>query len=101
MITIREVAGESGFSVTTVSMVLNNGTGVARISERTRNRIWEVARPVGYRPNLHARWLRSNRSEIPGVMVFDLTNSIAPRSCAASKTTSVRPDFLHRDRLAG
>jgi len=74
MITIREVAGESGFSVTTVSMVLNNGAGVDRISQRTRNRIWEVARQLGYRPNLHARSLRSNRSQTLGVMVFDLTD---------------------------
>ncbi len=74
MITIREVAGESGFSVTTVSMVLNNGAGVDRISERTRNRIWEVARQLGYRANLHARSLRSNRSQTLGVMVFDLTD---------------------------
>jgi LacI family transcriptional regulator len=74
MITIREVAGESGFSVTTVSMVLNNGVGVARIPERTRKRIWEVARRLGYRPNLHARSLRSNRSQTLGVMVFDLTD---------------------------
>ena len=74
MITIREVAGESGFSVTTVSMVLNNGAGVDRISQRTRKRIWEVARQLGYRPNLHARSLRSNRSQTLGVMVFDLTD---------------------------
>lgn len=74
MITIREVAGESGFSVTTVSMVLNNGAGVGRISQRTKNRIWEVARRLGYRPNLHARSLRSNRSQTLGVMVFDLTD---------------------------
>jgi len=74
MITIREVAGESGFSVTTVSMVLNNGAGVARIPERTRERIWKVARRLGYRPNLHARSLRSNRSQTLGVMVFDLTD---------------------------
>jgi LacI family transcriptional regulator len=74
MITIREVAGESGFSITTVSMVLNNGAGVARIPQHTRNRIWEVARRLGYRPNLHARSLRSNRSQTLGVMVFDLTD---------------------------
>ncbi len=74
MITIREVAGESGFSVTTVSMVLNNGAGVERISQGTRTRIWEVARKLGYRPNLHARSLRSNRSQTLGVMVFDLTD---------------------------
>ena len=74
MITIRDVAGESGFSVTTVSMVLNNGPGGNRISQRTRTRIWEVARRLGYRANLHARSLRSNRSQTLGVMVFDLTD---------------------------
>ena len=74
MVTIRDVAGESGFSITTVSMVLNNGPGGDRISQRTRTRIWEVARKLGYRPNLHARSLRSNRSQTMGVMVFDLTD---------------------------
>jgi len=74
MITIRDVAMKSGFSVTTVSMVLNNGPGGDRISQRTRTRICEVARRLGYRPNLHARSLRSNRSHTLGVMVFDLTD---------------------------
>jgi LacI family transcriptional regulator len=74
MITIRDVAGQSGFSVTTVSMVLNDGPGGSRISQRTRTRVWEVARRLGYRPNLHARSLRSNRSQTLGVMVFDLTD---------------------------
>jgi LacI family transcriptional regulator len=55
-------------------MVLNKGAGVDRIPERTRTRIWEVAKRLGYRPNLHARSLRSNRSQTLGVMVFDLTD---------------------------
>ena len=74
MVTIRDVAIKSGFSVTTVSMVLNNGPGGNRISQRTRTRVREVARRLGYRPNLHARSLRSNRSQTLGVMVFDLTD---------------------------
>ena len=74
MVTIRDVAGESGFSVTTVSMVLNEGPGSARISARTRARVWRVARRLGYRPNLYARSLRSRRSHTLGVIVFDLTD---------------------------
>jgi LacI family transcriptional regulator len=74
MVTIRDVAMKSGFSVTTVSMVLNNGPGGSRISQGTKMRIREVARRLGYRPNLHARSLRSNRSQTLGVMVFDLTD---------------------------
>ena len=74
MVTIRDVAGESGFSVTTVSMVLNNGRGATRISGRTRSQIWKVARRLRYRPNLHARSLRSKRTHTVGVVVFDLTD---------------------------
>jgi LacI family transcriptional regulator len=74
MVTIRDVAGESGVSVTTVSMVLNNGPSARRISEPTRKRIWKVANRLGYRPNLFARSLRSNRSRSLGVVVFDITD---------------------------
>ena len=75
MITIRDVAEESGFSVTTVSMVLNAGPSAARISPRTRTRIWKVATKLGYQPNLFARSLRSQRSQTIGVIVFDITDA--------------------------
>jgi LacI family transcriptional regulator len=74
MVTIRDVAGKSGFSVTTVSMVLNDGPSARRISTRTRTHIWKVARRLGYRPNLFARSLRSKRSQTVGVVVFDITD---------------------------
>lgn len=75
MITIRNVAEKSGFSVTTVSMVLNNGPAATRISDRTRMHIWKVATRLGYRPNLFARSLRSRRSQTVGVIVFDITDA--------------------------
>jgi LacI family transcriptional regulator len=75
MITIRDVAEESGFSVTTVSMVLNDGPAAARISRRTRTHIWKIATHLGYRPNLFARSLRSRRSHTIGVIVFDITDA--------------------------
>src|SRR5207244_12579950 len=74
MVTIRDVAGESGSSVATVSMVLIKGRGATRISGRTRTQIWKVARRLRYRPNLHARSLRSKRTHTVGVVVFDLTD---------------------------
>src|SRR6516164_3052518 len=74
MVTIKDIAGESGVSVTTVSMVLNNGPSAQRISEKTRKRIWRIAHKRGYRPNLFARSLRSNRSHTLGVLVFDMTD---------------------------
>ena len=75
MTTIRDVAEKSGFSITTVSMVLNDGPAATRISNPTRMRIWKVAKRLGYRPNLFARSLRSRRSHTIGVIVFDITDA--------------------------
>jgi DNA-binding LacI/PurR family transcriptional regulator len=86
MVTIREVAGESGVSVTTVSMVLNDGPSARRISEPTRKRIWKVANRLGYRPNLFARSLRSNRSRSLGVLLFDITDPYCAQILRAIET---------------
>jgi DNA-binding LacI/PurR family transcriptional regulator len=74
VITIREVAKESGFSSTTVSIVLNNAPLARYIPEATKKKIERTAKRLGYRPNLFARSLRSRRSHTVGVMVFDMTD---------------------------
>jgi DNA-binding LacI/PurR family transcriptional regulator len=72
--TIRDVARESGYSASTVSIVLNNAPLARYIPEETKGRIQTTARRLGYRPNPLARSLRSQRSNIVGVMVFDITD---------------------------
>src|SRR4051812_18558975 len=74
VITIKDVAKESGFSSTTVSIVLNNAPLARYIPPTTKSRIEKAAKRLGYRPNLFARSLRSNRSHTVGVMVFDMTD---------------------------
>jgi LacI family transcriptional regulator len=74
VITIRDVAKESGFSSTTVSIVLNDAPLARYIPEATKRRIEKAAKKLGYRPNLFARSLRSKRSHTVGVMVFDMTD---------------------------
>jgi LacI family transcriptional regulator len=74
MVTIREVAKESGFSSTTVSIVLNNAPLARYIPAPTKKRIEKAAKKLGYRPNLFARSLRSQRSHTVGVMIFDMTD---------------------------
>ena len=74
VITIRDVAKESGFSSTTVSIVLNNAPLARYIPPATKKRIEKAAKKLGYRPNLFARSLRSKRSHTVGVMVFDMTD---------------------------
>ena len=74
MVTIRDVAKESGFSSTTVSIVLNNAPLARYIPAATKKRIERAAKKLGYRPNLFARSLRSKRSHTVGVMVCDMTD---------------------------
>src|ERR1700740_669824 len=74
MITIRDVAKESGFSSTTVSIVLNDAPLARYIPPVTKKKIERAAEKLGYRPNQFARSLRSKRSHTVGVMVFDMTD---------------------------
>jgi LacI family transcriptional regulator len=72
--TIRDVAEKSGFSTTTVSIVLNNAPLARYIPPITKSRIQKAAAKLGYRPNNLARSLRSKRNHTVGVMVFDVTD---------------------------
>lgn len=72
--TIRDVARESGYSASTVSIVLNSAPLSRYIPADTKERIQTAARRLGYRPNPMARSLRSQRSNVVGVMVFDITD---------------------------
>jgi len=72
--TIRDVASESGFSASTVSIVLNSAPLSQYIPAETKQKIETAARRLGYRPNPVARSLRSQRSNIVGVMLFDISD---------------------------
>jgi len=73
-ITMRDVARASGFSPATVSIVLNNAALARYIAPTTKKRIEETAKKLGYRPNVMARSLRSNRSHSVGLLFFDITD---------------------------
>jgi LacI family transcriptional regulator len=74
LVTMRDVAQETGFSPATVSIVLNNAPLARYIASTTRKKIEETAKRLGYRPNAMARFLRSKRSQSIGVMLFDVTD---------------------------
>jgi LacI family transcriptional regulator len=73
-VTIRDVAKASGFSASTVSIVLNNAPLARYIPLPTKSRIQRAAKSLGYRPNIFAKSLRSRRNHTIGVMVFDVTD---------------------------
>jgi LacI family transcriptional regulator len=66
-ITIHDVAAQSGVSYQTVSRVINNMPDVA---PKTRLRILNVMEDLGYRPNMTARHLVSQRSTVIGFVTW-------------------------------
>ena len=73
-ITLEEIAKITGFSVSTVSRVLNQKSKTYRISVRTQELISKKAQELGYRPNDLARGLRLKRTHLIGLTVPDISN---------------------------
>lgn len=67
MVTIYDIAKESGFAAGTVSKALNNYYGV---NEETRRKILQVAQQMGYTPNANARALKAKHSYNLGVLFY-------------------------------
>lgn len=74
-VTLDHVAQRVGVSRQTVSRVVN---GKAEVKEATRARIVEAIDELGYRPNLFARGLVTQRSQAIGLVVGDITNPYFP-----------------------
>ncbi len=94
MVTIRDVAKESGFSSTTVSIVLNSAPLSRYIPAKTKKRIERAAEKLGYRPNQFARSLRSKRSHTVGVMVFDMTDPYCTLVLRGIENTLYQASYL-------
>jgi len=75
-ITIVDVAAKAGVSKTTISRYLNGK--FEYMSEKSRERIGEVIKELGYRPNNLARSLKSQQSRLLGVIVSDITSPFSP-----------------------
>ena len=70
MVTIKDVAKRSGFSITTVSKALND---YADISDKTKQKILALCDEMGYIPNLSARSLVTQKSYTIGIIFEALT----------------------------
>lgn len=70
-ITMKQVAEKANVSLKTVSRVVNNEREIAN---ETRTRVLETINELGYRPNLVARSLVTQRSRIIGLIIPDVCN---------------------------
>ena len=73
-VTLLDVARKSGFSPSTVSIVLSDAPLSRYVAATTKERIRKTAQSLGYRPDVFARSLRSRRSNTIGVLVFDISD---------------------------
>jgi len=76
-ITIDVVSQMAGVSKTTVSRYLNQK--YEHMSEKTKTKIKNVIEELDFRPNLIARNLKSQKTNLIGVIVSDITNPVTVR----------------------
>lgn len=72
---IKDVAREAGVSIATVSRVLND---VDVVNEDTKKKVLEAIKKLGYRPNIVARSLKTQRSRTIGIIIPDISNQFYP-----------------------
>lgn len=89
-VTLSDIARIAGVSVTTVSRVLGGRAGEVKISEATTSRILEIAREHDYRPNLFAKALRTNKSHLIGLVVWDFADPYYGALVVGAQTTLAR-----------
>lgn len=68
--TLKQVAQAAQCSVAVASKVLNNAKGNVSVSEETSERVRNIARQMGYRPNLLARSLVSRTTRTIGLFIW-------------------------------
>jgi DNA-binding LacI/PurR family transcriptional regulator len=89
-VTIREVAKAAGASVSTISAALNNSDYV---SAKTRSRIQEAIKSLGYRPNDLARGLRLQKTHSIAIVVPDLANNFYSEVVRGAKDYSASANY--------
>ena len=71
MATLKDVAKASGLTVGTVSRVLNNR---GYISDKTREKVYQVMKELNYQPNETARALSKQKSNTIGVILPNIVS---------------------------
>ena len=89
-IVAKHLADDLGVSISTISRAFNEN---AVISPKTRSRVLEYAKSIGYRPNPYAQSLITQKNNIVGIIVSDIVNPFYPevlsRLCEALRRTGL------------
>jgi len=75
MITLKEIAAQCNVSIATVSNILN---GKDKVSKETKEKVLNLIKETGYKPNYMARGLRATKTRTIGLLIDDLTEFSSP-----------------------
>jgi len=70
MVTVKDIAKKCGVSPSTVSNILN---GKSNVGEKTRQRILDYVKEIGYQPNYFAQSIRNQSTRMISIITEDLT----------------------------
>lgn len=90
MVTLKDIAEITGFSINTVSLALRDSP---RISEQTRRRIHAAAKKLKYHPNMLARQLSLQKTNTVGLVMPSLEVAIFPSIIAGAESVLSREGF--------
>ncbi len=91
--TMYDVAKLAGVSQPTVSRVLSTSDNPARISEKTSKRVLAAVEKLGYRPNVVARSLRTQRTQTIAMLIADLSNGFYQLMARAVQDVARQHDY--------
>lgn len=72
---IKDVAKEAGVSIATVSRVLND---IDVVNEETKEKVLVAIKKLGYRPNIVARSLKTQKTSTIGIIIPDISSQFYP-----------------------
>ena len=92
-VSISDIARKAGVSVSTVSFVMNDKAAKMRISREVIEKVENVAREMGYRPNQLARGLRTGKTKTIGLIVENISNAFFATLAKAIEDEAKRYDY--------
>ena len=91
---LKAVAERVGLAPCSVSSVLNNAPAAQAIPQSTKERIFQAAAELNYRPNFWARSLRTKRTRMIAAVTDDFGSPAAARVIAAAQERLQRKGYL-------
>lgn len=101
--TMQDVARLADVSQPTVSRVLNKTKTTIPVSKKTRDKVYAAVKELGYRPNMTARSLRTQRTQMISLLVADITSSFYHHIAQAVQAVAQAHDYdmliAHSDHI--